>query len=232
MTLSGINKTLIIVSIPFVYLCISLNLLTTSGFLQIAYNSGLVSQDPYGLTNSQRTSLATQTLSLVKQNPPAISEMLGELALPQGGSLYSPDEVDHLVDVANLLARVNYLGIITSLFIIILIVWPYLIKADINISRLINEGSRLALFTVISLVLFMLLAWSQFFNLFHRLMFPPDTWIFASSTGLIRLYPESFWQLFAASLVSLIIIMSTAILILLSLYSRYHQKSLNINSSF
>lgn len=32
-----------------------------------------------------------------------------------------------------------------------------------------------------------------FFVQFHELLFPPDTWTFSSTSGLIRLYPQLFW---------------------------------------
>ena len=50
--------------------------------------------------------------------------------------------------------------------------------------------------TVIALAaiaLAILIAWPIFFTQFHQLLFPPETWTFAYSDSLIRLFPEQFW---------------------------------------
>ena len=45
----------------------------------------------------------------------------------------------------------------------------------------------------VAIALAILIAWPIFFTQFHQLLFPPETWTFAYSDSLIRLFPEQFW---------------------------------------
>ena len=44
-----------------------------------------------------------------------------------------------------------------------------------------------------AIALTILIAWTLVFTQFHELLFPPETWTFAYSDSLIRLFPEQFW---------------------------------------
>jgi integral membrane protein (TIGR01906 family) len=45
----------------------------------------------------------------------------------------------------------------------------------------------------VAVVLAAILSWDVFFTGFHTLFFQSDTWYFAYSDTLIRLFPEQFW---------------------------------------
>ena len=47
---------------------------------------------------------------------------------------------------------------------------------------------------IAALILFVLVAFTQVFTLFHRVFFEGNTWIFLFSDTLIRLFPIRFWQ--------------------------------------
>ena len=55
------------------------------------------------------------------------------------------------------------------------------------------HGGMLTSSILLLIALFILLAWSVFFVQFHNLLFPPGTWTFNYTDGLIRLFPEQFW---------------------------------------
>jgi uncharacterized membrane protein len=54
-------------------------------------------------------------------------------------------------------------------------------------------GGVFTVVVLLTIALFILLAWDIFFVQFHELLFPPGTWTFAFTDGLIRLFPEQFW---------------------------------------
>jgi integral membrane protein (TIGR01906 family) len=55
-------------------------------------------------------------------------------------------------------------------------------------------GAVLTFLILIGVVLFIAVAWDQFFTQFHELFFQSGTWVFEYSDSLIRLYPVRFWQ--------------------------------------
>ncbi|MEX0787818.1 MAG: DUF1461 domain-containing protein, partial [Anaerolineales bacterium] len=57
-----------------------------------------------------------------------------------------------------------------------------------------HDGARATLAIVIGLGLFIAVGFPVFFTGFHRIFFQGDTWLFAYSDSLIRLFPLQFWS--------------------------------------
>ena len=58
----------------------------------------------------------------------------------------------------------------------------------------------------------MLVAWNRFFVWFHELFFAGNTWLFANSDTLIRLYPDEFWIGVAAWISAITVALALALL--------------------
>jgi uncharacterized membrane protein len=46
---------------------------------------------------------------------------------------------------------------------------------------------------ILSIALLAVFAWQTWFDLFHRFLFVPGSWLFSYSDTLIRLFPMKFW---------------------------------------
>lgn len=162
-----------------------------------AFEYNRIAQDMFGFTPEQRLELARETLDYLQRPEPAAEaiHLLEALRLPDSDRpLYNEAEIGHMVDVKNLtdaIKRIVYVtgGIVIAGLAILLI--P---------SRTRNFGWRTLMWaglaTVIALAviaLTILIAWPIFFVQFHELLFPPETWTFAYTDSLIRLFPEQFW---------------------------------------
>ena len=162
-----------------------------------AFEYARIPSDPFGFTDAERLELARDTLRYL-QRPESAAEVINILeALRLPGTdepLYNEREIGHMIDVkivADGIKRVAYVaGAIVGIGLALLLVpratrhygWRTLFYAGL--------ATVIAL-TVIALAI--LIAWPVFFTQFHELLFPPETWTFAYSDSLIRLFPEQFW---------------------------------------
>jgi integral membrane protein (TIGR01906 family) len=162
-----------------------------------AFEYPRIASDRFGFTDEQRLELAQGTLRYLQRPEPAaeVINILEELRLPGSDEpLYNEREIGHMIDVKNVadgMKRVatvagGIVGIGLALLLVPRATRPY------GWRTLFYAG----LATVIALAaiaLAILIAWPIFFTQFHELLFPPETWTFAYSDSLIRLFPEQFW---------------------------------------
>lgn len=197
-----------------------------------------ISSDSYGLNDDSRFELATVAVTYLLSNEPPKdgTYMLSNQELPDGSPLYTAEEIAHMIDVKQLtdtirrlppIALITYIiFLVTSLFIplaqqsgvlgykiirfrsqkVFLIYrrGTYLQK----VFQATRKGAIISCIFGIGLFLFALLFWRQFFVLFHELFFPPDSWTFDPTSGLIRLFPESFWFFLGLTLIGRIVLFS------------------------
>ena len=162
-----------------------------------AFEYPRIAADPFGFTDEERLELARGTLRYLQRGESAteVIHLLEELRLPGTDEpLYNEREIGHMIDVKNVadgMKRVTYVaGAIVGIGLALLLVpratrhygWRTLFYAGL--------ATVIAL-AVIALAI--LIAWPFFFTQFHELLFPPETWTFAYSDSLIRLFPEQFW---------------------------------------
>ena len=193
-----IFRWIIIIGIPI------LLTLWTVRFL-IAWNSpsfpeleyGRIESDQYGFSDDERIEFAEATLEYLRQSDPAedVIHMLEDLRLPGSNqSLYNQREIGHMIDVKHLVDLFNQifkvLGIFTLAGLIYLMARS---ETRIDAYKAVMYGGLLTTGILLVMVVLILIAWSFVFVQFHELLFPPDTWTFAMSDSLIRLFPEQFW---------------------------------------
>jgi uncharacterized membrane protein len=112
---------------------------------------------------------------------------------------FTSDEISHLVDVARL-----YRPISLSLNILAVGAWSVLILAVAKKKKLranfLFASKVLTGFLIILSTC--LLFFSFFFEKFHMVLFPGGNWQFPADSMLITLFPEIFWQLMLAAILS------------------------------
>lgn len=153
--------------------------------------------DQYGFTPEERLALAHATLDYMQRPEPAeqVIYLLEDLRISGTGEpLYNEREIGHMLDVKHLtdaIARVwRVAAVIVVGGLVYLLAQPALRTAGF---RAIMQGGLATVVILAVIALLIVLGWSFFFVQFHELLFPPGTWTFYYTDGLIRLFPEQFW---------------------------------------
>lgn len=153
-----------------------------------------------GLSRAQTAVYAEQVRAYVVWGRGPLPESRG----PAGG--FDAEAVAHLTDVRAviLLAR----GF-TAALTIVLVVWAALRWRDpdqrAGVGRAMVSGGSLIGGLAAAVALVSVLDFDAVFSAFHKLFFAEGTWTFPSDSLLIRLFPEPFWVLSAASWGALVI---------------------------
>ncbi len=162
-----------------------------------AFEYPRIAPDQFGFTAEQRLDLAHGTLAYLQRSEPAdeVIYMLEELRLPNSDiPLYNASELSHMVDVKNVADNITIILWVTGILVMgdlsFLLAQKDLRRKGYDA---ILRGGLLTSIILLLIALFIFLAWSIFFVQFHNLLFPPGTWTFSYTDGLIRLFPEQFW---------------------------------------
>jgi integral membrane protein (TIGR01906 family) len=125
---------------------------------------------------------------------------------PDGtGSFYDATEIQHLRDVRQLLWWTFVIGGLALLAVLVLLER----SADSDqVMAAIGLGGALVAVTVVIVAIVGAIAFDPLFELFHRVFFPQGDWAFdPGSQRLVQLYPFRFWQIMAAALGLLMILL-------------------------
>jgi integral membrane protein (TIGR01906 family) len=161
------------------------------------------SADRLGLTAAETAAASDQTLQDL---------LLGgdfDLVTPDGVPFYDADERRHLADARLLLGLTLTAGGISLIGLAAALVrWPERRRATWTVIR--RAGLATAI-TVVVLGFVSLVAFDSLFTLFHQLFFPGGNWSFDPSTQrIVQLYPFRFWQIAAAALGTLMVVLGLA----------------------
>jgi integral membrane protein (TIGR01906 family) len=107
-------------------------------------------------------------------------------------SIFSKDEKAHLADVKQVIFQIS-----DTCFVLFVIFLLLMLKADTP--RVFTRGFGILIALIIMLAF---VPFDSFFNWFHRLFFTGN-WLFPANSMLILLYPETFFQVFFAYILSL-----------------------------
>ena len=191
---------------PIVLLGFALRLLLSPLFLQIEYHMPGFPDDPYGLTLEDRLRWAPFAVEYLV-NREDIS-YLANLRFDDGTPLYNERELSHMDDVKRVTQGALNAFYFALAGITLLGLWSRrgdqwaAFRSGLKRGGWIMVGLAGVVAGVVAVGMFLLpdLFWA-FFEGFHSLFFAGDSWLFAFSDTLIRLFPLRFWQdafLFAA----------------------------------
>ena len=203
-------QVLLAIIFPVLTLIAAIRLVATPAFLAMAYARPGFPSDRFGFTDPERLTYGSYGVDYL--NNFAGPEYLSGLKLPTGSSMFSGQEVQHMLDVKNLIGLGYVIGAVLAVLAIVFIVY---------LANRYAGGVRRALFAgaIVTVVLFAAVAvlaitgWSTFFTGFHNLFFSEGTWTFSVSDTLIRLYPEQFWMDSAVAIGVLMVLTVLVVLI-------------------
>ncbi len=127
---------------------------------------------------------------------------------PDGGPFYDATEVQHLRDVRRLLWLTYVLAALA--LVAILVILERSADGD-QVMAAVGLGGAFVAVTVVIAAIVGVVAFDPLFELFHRVVFPQGDWMFdPGSQRLVQLYPFRFWQVMAAALGVLMVLLGIA----------------------
>lgn len=232
-TLFTTVKWLVIVAMPLFLGFSTIRLFVNNAELYVRYeyaktsfppdlhNTSEVQRQRLGLepfTPQQRQELALVAVDYLQRPdaPPAVIHLLEEQRLPGADRpLYNEAEISHMIDVKRVtdaIARLNWLAAAVVLGGLALLA----VRRETRPAAYdaLFRGGVATVAVLLFIGLFILLAWNTFFVEFHELLFPPDSWSFAYTDSLIRLFPEKFWFDFGVLLSATALFLGLAVALL------------------
>ncbi|UYQ78294.1 TIGR01906 family membrane protein [Glutamicibacter sp. JL.03c] len=176
---------------PLLTLITAIRLIATPAFLALSYARPGFPSDSFGFTDAERLTYGSYGVDYL--NNFAGPEYLAGLKLSTGSAMFTDGEVQHMVDVKNLIGFAYILALVLAL-ILLIGVWYLAKRYAGGVRRALFSGAILTLAMIAVLAVAALLGWETFFTQFHALFFSEGSWTFSVRDTLIRLYPEQFWM--------------------------------------
>ena len=173
-------------ALPIFFTANAMRILLSETYVRAAY-SRLGGEEV--LTARERRDLALLGLRAVDPLRGDSVAILRKARLPDGSRAFERREVRHMRDVRTWLWRLLAAEVVVSAALVALGV------ADLRQLAAALRWGGLATFGISAVALVaMALDFDAVLLGFHRLLFKGDTWHFADSATLIRVYPERFWN--------------------------------------
>lgn len=197
--LAVLLRWLVVLSIPIVLIGTALRLILLPQFLQVEYGMAHFPADSYGFSTTDRLHWATLAWGYLVD--PGREASLAVLRFGDGSPLFNEREVSHMADVKAVvqMALAAWLAGLVVLAAAAVFFW----RADrlAEYRKGVRDGGWLTIglagfigsIVALGMVANPDIFW-EFFTLFHGLFFEGDSWLFAYSDTLIRLFPIRFWQ--------------------------------------
>jgi integral membrane protein (TIGR01906 family) len=185
--------------VPLALIGLAVRFLLTPLFLQFEYHLPGFPPDDYGFTTADRLHWGSYGVEYLI-NSSDIS-YLGDLRFDNRTPVFNERELSHMHDVKGLVQAVlrSWYAVVGLLVLLGLWAWrgSWLGLYATGLTR----GGWLTMILALTVGLIATVGASgsgdlfwQFFSDFHGLFFSGDTWLFAYSDSLIRLYPLKFWE--------------------------------------
>lgn len=189
----------VVLVVPVALIGLSVRLVLLPVFLQVEYRMPYFPPDNYGFTTQQRIHWATYSWEYLV-NASNVS-YLGDLRFDDGGSLFNERELSHMQDVKRVIQG-TFTAWYASLAVLALVgigAWRAGRLPDYRLGLSLGGWVTIALSGLVGSIVLIGVAMNpdvfwNFFAWFHSLFFKGDTWLFAYSDTLIRLFPIRFWQ--------------------------------------
>jgi integral membrane protein (TIGR01906 family) len=180
----------IAVTVPPALVVNALRVLATETFTR--WEIDRLEPDRYGLTQRQREKLALLGLEAIRPGSEGI-DLLERARLPDGSEAFDDRELSHMDDVREVFGAAlrGQLALLIVVVALALALVRTRLRTAVPLGLLCGALATLAI--AVLAVPVILLGFDSFFVRFHELFFEGDSWRFADSDTLIRVYPESFW---------------------------------------
>lgn len=191
-TLTRLLSWVVTLLVPVALTLAVVRLVLTPLYIQIEYRVPGFPSDPYGFTNVERLEYADLARQYLLNS--AGIEFLADQRFPDGQSLYNARELQHMIDVKNVVKGALNVWYISLIALLGLGVWARLGGWWRSYLAGLGRGGWLTVILLGSILLLVLISFGFIFVAFHNVFFATGTWTFNFSDTLIRLFPERFWR--------------------------------------
>ena len=213
-----ILRWLIALAMPIVLVMTVVRLFTLPWYPAWEYAKPGFSKDPLGMSDTERLRLARESIRFL--NVQRGSGLLDDLTFSDGTAAFNTREISHMDDVKLVYDRMTVVALF-ALVIALASVWGLMRIGNTGaIWGAVSDGSLITLCLLVGSGIWMLVCFDAFFTAFHGIFFEGDTWLFAYSDTLIRLFPLKLWE-DAGILIAVIV---GIVAFALALFSRALQK--------
>lgn len=146
-----------------------------------------------GLTEEQRTRLALAGLHAVQPGGPGL-QVLRAARLPSGRPAFREKELQHMRDVKTWISRLYWSHIAVGGLLVAVVALLALRRRTRGLARrTLQLGAGLTLAVAACALLLVIVSYHTFESGFHGLFFIGESWRFAESDTLRKVYPDRFW---------------------------------------
>ena len=191
-TFSAFLSWLVTILTPIILLGLVFRILLTPLFYNVEYRMPYFPPDPYGFTQADRLHWTAFAWNYMLND--ADISYLGDLTFPDGSPLYNERELSHMHDVKVVTQGALKVWYVAVALLVGLGIWARYGNWWQAFRQGLKRGGWLMIGLVVVIALFGAIAFWQFFTLFHELFFQGESWLFAYSDTLIRLFPIQYWQ--------------------------------------
>lgn len=191
---------------PVLLILTTVRLMISPWYVEFEYRTPGFPEDRYGFTKEERLKWSKATLQYLRDDSDI--SYLAELRFPEGqtvppnscrfmedcNKLYNQRELDHMLDVKNVVQAANWVWVGSLLITLVIGGWAWRASRSREFWGALSRGGRLTIVFTAVVLAFVLVAFGFIFVLFHQIFFDAGTWTFYYSDTLIRLYPERFWR--------------------------------------
>lgn len=177
---------LITILLPLLIILTPLYIFMSQGFIHFEYSQP-------GFPPSERFTADARYYNSVQ----TVRYVWGQISLADLNNLgvYNSREIKHLVDVQNVARGALIVHAVSGLLVLIALV--LLARSPLTraaAARGLVSGAALTIVLIAAIGIFSVVAFDQFFVLFHHIFFEGDSWLFNYTDSLIQFYPEPFWE--------------------------------------
>jgi integral membrane protein (TIGR01906 family) len=180
------------VLVPLALVLTGVRLLLTPIFVNFEYRTPNFPADPYGFSQAERLYWSQIALDYLL-NDEGIS-FLADLRFENDQPVYNQRELEHMVDVKNVVQAALYAWYGSLAGLAALGLWAWQAGRWEGYREGLARGGWATVYVVGAVIVLVLVGFGIFFVAFHEVFFDPGTWTFAFSDTLIRLFPERFWR--------------------------------------
>lgn len=181
-------------AVPAVLAVNGVRLVTNDRYVRAVYEQGGVPDDRYGFGSDERTRLALVGLASIQPSSKAGIDVLRAAKLRNGEPAFNSRELSHMEDVRTLVARAYRFQVIVLIAIAALALTLGLRRSTRSLVPVaLGRGALLTLLVSVIVAIVAATSYSSFETPFHTVFFDGDSWRFAETDTLRRLYPDRFW---------------------------------------
>ena len=211
-------RWLVAMLVPVTLIGFGIRVLLTPLYLQLEYRLPSFPADEYGFTTEERIHWGAHGINFLLNDAPI--SFLGDLTFDTGKPLFGERELGHMDDVKAVVQRVLAIWYVVLVTMAGAFLWAWRTGKLLEVRRGLKLGGLLTLgiaAAAASIGAAGLMGGGEvfwrFFSAFHAVFFSGDSWLFAYSDTLIRLYPIRFWQDTVLYLGALVALAATALFI-------------------